>query len=639
LQCPKLFGVECGRALRALILAAHDAIVVAASCYLALAIRYSGAAVPDHLAANCRYLAAVTAVVSLILFRLFRIHRIHSSYMGFVDVATICGTVLVITGALAVAVLSLGLYDYPRGALIIFWLLATFLMIADRSLIRLFVIVRSKLTPLNGRKRVLILGAGETGRWALKQIQSRASRTHVVVGFLDDDPLKQGIDIDRVSVLGDCSKLRQVVEDKRVEDVLVAMPSAAGAKMRELLRECQELKVVPRVIQGFDYPNDKAVTEYARPLQIEDLLTRPEVKIDLDEVAGYLRGKRVLITGAGGSIGSELVRQVHELHPSQLILLGRGEGSIFAIDEELRFAYGADPIPVIADVTDAERMRRVFARYRPEVVFHTAAHKHVPLMEAHPEEAVKCNVLGTKNVVNLSREYGVERFVLISTDKAVKPVSIMGATKRVAEMILQDAASKDGGPRYMAVRFGNVLGSRGSVVPTMQKQIERGGPVTVTHPEMMRYFMTVKEAVSLVLQAGCMGEGGEVFVLDMGEPVKILDLAEALIRMNGKVPGKDVEIRITGIRPGEKLYEEPLTSHEGTKATRHDKIFIAPLEHNMPEDLDYKLARLESLATMGDAPGIRSVLSHLIPTYQPWEPRQAPADGQQSFDSLKGGVS
>jgi len=614
-------GRNSERLVRELILAAHDAVVVAACCYLALIVRYSGASVPERLSSYCPYLAVITAAASPVVYRLFRIHRIHSSYMGFVDVATICAAVLVITGVLAGAVLALGLHGYPRGAFIIFWLLATFLMVADRSLIRLTGVVRSKLVSANGRRRVLIIGAGQTGEWALKQIQSKASQTHMVVGFLDDDPLKQGIDMHRVPVLGDCGKLQKVVAEKGVDDVLVAMPSASGAKMRQLLKECQQLKVVPRVIQGFDYPNSRDGTEYARPLQPEDLLSRPEVKIEIDEIAGCLRGKRVLITGAGGSIGSELARQVHELQPGQLILLGRGEGSIFAIDEELRFARGADPIPVIADVTDGSRMKRVFDRYRPEVVFHAAAHKHVPLMEMQPEEAVKCNIIGTKNVVDLSKEYGVDRFVLISTDKAVRPVSVMGATKRVAEMILQDAASRDGGPKYMAVRFGNVLGSRGSVVPTMQKQIERGGPITVTDPQMMRYFMTVKEAVKLVIQAGCMGSGGEVFVLDMGEPVNILELAEALIRMNGKVPGADIGIRITGARPGEKLYEEPLTSQEGTKATRHDKIFIAPLEHQLPDDLECKIEHLARLATAGDAASIREVLKELIPTYRPWEER------------------
>lgn len=638
-HCRKLFGAECKSALRALLLAGHDAFVVAICCYLALAIRYSGTQIPQRLAANWPYQAAATAAVSLIIFRLLRIHRIHSSRMGFVDAVTVCGVMLTITGVLAGTVIALDLDEYPRGAIVIFWLLATFLVIADRSWLRLIGLMHGKLLRTNGRRRVLILGAGQTGQWALKQVQNKASRTHVVVGFLDDDPVKQGIDIERVPVLGDCGKLREVVTKKNVDDVLVAMPSATGAKMRELLRECAQLKVVPKVIQGFDYPNSKAPAEYARPLQIEDLLTRPEVKINLDEVAQYLRGRRVLITGAGGSIGSELARQVHPLEPRELILLGKGEGSIFAIDEEMQFAYGARPISVIADVTDSERMRRVFAQYRPEVVFHAAAHKHVPLMELQPEEAVKCNVMGTRNLVELSREYGVERFVLISTDKAVKPVSVMGATKRVAEMILQDAASRDGGPRYMAVRFGNVLGSRGSVVPTMQKQIERGGPVTVTHPDMMRYFMTVKEAVSLVLQAGCIGEGGEVFVLDMGEPVRIMELAESLIRMNGKEPGTDIEIKITGIRPGEKLYEEPLTSHEGTKATRHDKIFIAPLEHTIPDDLDRRLIHLELLATAGDVHGIREALVQLIPSYRPWAPQHAPADEQPGFDSLRGGVA
>ncbi|MGQ9524957.1 MAG: polysaccharide biosynthesis protein [Armatimonadota bacterium] len=611
------------RLVREIALTVHDTVVVAACCYLALVVRYSGMEVPRHLANDVPYLAMVVSAASLAVFRVFRIHRIHSSYMGFADIVTICLAALVVAGVLTIAVFALGVFGYPRGSYLIFWLLVTFLMVADRSLFRLYSMVRPKLAPSNHRRRVLILGAGATGEWALKQLQANASRTHKVVGFLDDDPVKQGIDMHRVPVLGACSDLERVVKEKDVHDVLVAMPSASGSKMRSLLRECQQLRVALKVIQGFDYPN--GTSEYARPLQVEDLLTRPEVQIDIDGVARYLKGKRVLITGAGGSIGSELAKQVHAVGPEQLVLLGRGEGSIYTIEEELRSVYGASPIPVIADVTDRPRMERVFVKHRPHVIFHAAAHKHVPLMEMHPEEAVKCNILGTKNLVELARTYGSERFVLISTDKAVRPRSVMGASKRVAEMILQDAASKDGGPKYMAVRFGNVLGSRGSVVPTMQKQIDRGGPVTVTHPEMMRYFMTVGEAVRLVIQAGCMGEGGEVFVLDMGEPVKIIELAEALIRMNGKVPGKDIEIAITGIRPGEKLYEEPLTSQEGTTATNHNRIFIAPLEHTIPPDLDGKLCQLELAARNGEEQSIRCLLKELIPTYRPWNYGEGPA--------------
>ncbi|MGQ9525262.1 MAG: polysaccharide biosynthesis protein [Armatimonadota bacterium] len=641
MQCVSgLFGTDRSRITRTLLSAVCDAAVVVISCYLALFVRYSGAQVPDRLADSCPYLAASTALVSLVLFRALRIHRIHSKYMGFVDAVAICATALIVTIFLACMVHALGLYEYPRGAYVIFWLLVTFLMIGGRSVSRLVRVARRALQRSgNKHKRVLILGAGQTGEWALKQIQNGNSNTHVVVGFLDDDPCKQGIDIRRVPVLGDCSKLKEVVNRKRVNEVLLAMPSASGAKVREILKACAELKVVPRVMPGLDCLNDRPGAEYSRPMQAEDLLTRPEVKIDLDAVANYLQGKRVLITGAGGSIGSELARQVHAIRPSQLILLGRGENSIFTVDEELRNVCHADPIPVIADVTDAERLRRVFAQYRPEVVFHAAAHKHVPLMEIQPEEAVKCNIIGTKNVVELSEEFSVERFVLISTDKAVKPTSVMGATKRVAEMILQQAASRNGRTKFMAVRFGNVLGSRGSVVPTMQKQIERGGPVTVTHPEMMRYFMTTREAVSLVIQAGCMGEGGEVFVLDMGEPMNVMELAEALIRMSGKVPHEDIPIEICGIRPGEKLREEPLTSHEGTKATKHDRIFIAPLEHMIPDDLDRKLAHLALMAAAGDAEGIRSTLASLIPTYQPWTPPQVPTDDQADPDSLEGGVS
>jgi FlaA1/EpsC-like NDP-sugar epimerase len=611
----------CSDAVRCMRLILHDAVCIAASLYFALLIRYSDSGIPKHILSSYPKLALITLILGIPIFWAFRIYRIHASYISLKDVLKITKAVLALTLLLFAEVQILGINGFPRGVYVIFCLLGIFSTVGGRSLFRVRNSMSTKLRSPNHRRKVLIIGAGATGESALRQIENSASDTHKVVGFLDDDPSKQKIDIHGVPVLGPCSKLVEVVQKHGVDDVLIAMPSASGSKIKELLKESEKLGVHLQIIHGLNYPRKRKWNGPlpTRPVQPEDLLDREQIKLDTEEISGYISGKRVLITGAGGSIGSELARQVLNFGPKELILLGKGEGSIFEIDEELRSERGAKPVPVIADITDRERMEQVFREHRPEVVFHAAAHKHVPLMEQQPEEAVKCNIIGTKNLVELSEEYGVERFVLISTDKAVKPMSVMGATKRVAEMIVQEAAGRNGRTKYMAVRFGNVLGSRGSVVPVMQKQISRGGPVTVTHPEMMRYFMTIPEAVQLVMQAGGMGEGGEVFVLDMGEPVRIMDLAKDLIRMSGYTPGEDIEIEVTGIRPGEKLKEEMLTAAEGHKATKHDKIYIAPLEHKVPEGLEVEIEELWVLARRGDREGIKRKLKELIPTYTPWQ--------------------
>ncbi|MGI6519038.1 MAG: polysaccharide biosynthesis protein [Bacillota bacterium] len=366
------------------------------------------------------------------------------------------------------------------------------------------------------------------------------------------------------------------MEARRVDEVIIAMPSAGGQAIREVVATCRQLDVKIQTLPGmYEIVDGKVSLKQLRDIQIEDLLGREPVRMDMKEIGAYLAGRKVLITGAGGSIGSEICRQVALFKPKCIVLLGHGENSIFEIQNDLARRFPTlTTHAVIADVRDAERIEKVFEKYRPDVVFHAAAHKHVPLMEANPEEALTNNVFGTRNVAQAADRYKVKRFVMISTDKAVNPVSIMGMSKRIAEMVVQ-AVGAESSTRFMAVRFGNVLGSRGSVVPLFRKQIAEGGPVTVTHPDMTRYFMTIPEAVQLVIQAGAMGQGGEVFVLDMGEPVKIVDLAEEIIRLSGYEPGRDIEIVYTGIRPGEKLFEEILTSDEAAIATRHKKIFVS----------------------------------------------------------------
>ena len=362
-----------------------------------------------------------------------------------------------------------------------------------------------------------------------------------------------------------------------------------------------------------------------RDVQVEDLLGREPVRVDLAEVAAYLTGKRILITGAGGSIGSELCRQVAKFNPDSLIMLGRGENSIYEIGVEMEENFPKLKMyQVIADIRDRQNIKKVFDQFRPHVVFHAAAHKHVPLMEDWPDEAFKNNVLGTRNVALESHEHRCEHFVLISTDKAIKPSSVMGATKRVAEMIIRNLSEKSA-TKFVAVRFGNVLGSRGSVVPLFKHQIERGGPITITHPDMKRYFMTIPEAAQLVIQAGAMGNGGEVFVLDMGEPVRIVELAENLIRLSGLTPGKDIQIAFTGARAGEKLFEQLLSSEEGSTATKHARIFVASLPNNIPPDfLDY-LDHMSEQCHTGDF-DCKTILASLVSDYYQYEREAAPTD-------------
>jgi FlaA1/EpsC-like NDP-sugar epimerase len=458
------------------------------------------------------------------------------------------------------------------------------------------------------------------------------STPYLPVAVLDDNFNKLQHLLHGVPVIGNIKQIPQAVQEYNIDEILVAIPSASKQRLREIVTITKETNCPVRIIPGLlALTREKVTLDQIREVRIEDLLGREPVKLHLTEIAEYLRGERVLITGAGGSIGSELCRQVARFEPETLLLLGRGENSIYQIDQELAEMFPSlHKTPFIIDVRDRAGLEHVFKEYRPTVVFHAAAHKHVPLMESAPDEAVKNNVFGTKNVAELADEYRAKSFVLISTDKAVNPTSVMGATKRTAEMIIQQMARKSK-TKFCAVRFGNVLGSRGSVIPLFQHQIARGGPVTVTHPEMVRFFMTIPEAVSLVIQAGAMGEWGEVFILDMGEPVKIIDLARDLIRLSGLVPGKDIQVQFSGIRPGEKLYEEILTSEEGTNATRHERIFVSKANDIDPNHFWEDLSALGKLISGADRAKIVEKLYEMIPKYTPshnwWE--QIAAAGQE----------
>lgn len=436
------------------------------------------------------------------------------------------------------------------------------------------------------KKRALIVGAGVAGSMIIKELRMNPHVPIEPVGFLDDDRTKLGVRIHGIPVIGSLRDLPTAVQDREVQEVIIAMPTASGKIVREVVQMCKTAKVPSKTIPGiFEILGGTAKVSQIREVAIEDLLRRGVVRTDTDGVANLLRDARVMVTGAGGSIGSELCRQISSLRPAELMLVGHGENSIFQIANELRSNYsqkrttsgagrtGVKIHNIIADVRDRERMRQVFQYYRPTIVFHAAAHKHVGLMEENIPDAVTNNILGTQLLADLSEEFHVERFVMISSDKAVNPRCIMGVTKRIAEMIVHDAFRRTKRP-FVSVRFGNVLGSRGSVVPIFKQQIAQGGPITITHPDVKRYFMTIPEAVQLVLQAAAMGEGGEVFVLDMGEPIRILDLARDIIRLSGMEEGRDIDIVYRGLQRGEKMTEELFFASERVERSNHEKVFV-----------------------------------------------------------------
>ncbi len=467
------------------------------------------------------------------------------------------------------------------------------------------------------RRQVLIVGAGESGSLMAREMRRNPEKGLIPVGFLDDDPAKLRTRVAGVPVVGSLNRIKPAMRATGADEVLIAMPSADGDTIRRVVEQAREADIPHRILPAIhDLISGVVSISQIRPVNLEDLLRRDPVKLETSLIRQYVTGRRVLVTGAGGSIGSEIVRQVSRFEPAHIVLLGRGENSVFLMEQEMRRSYPHVSIsPVITDVRDMEKLDQVFAEHRPEVVFHAAAHKHVPLMEANPDQAIFNNVGGTRNLATLALEYGVTRFVNVSTDKAVNPTSVMGASKRCAELIVRQAAEKAGPDQhFVSVRFGNVLGSRGSVVPFFQKQIARGGPVTVTDADMIRFFMTIPEAAQLVLQAGGMNTPGAVYVLDMGKPVKIIDLARDLILLSGLEPDRDIEIKVTGMRPGEKLYEELLTAEEGTVESQHEKIFVAPKKAMQSEELSALLDRLFDAAAQRDGLAIRRALLDIIPT-------------------------
>lgn len=473
-------------------------------------------------------------------------------------------------------------------------------------------------------ERVLVVGSGKAGNSIVQEMQRNPQLGLNPVAFVDDDIEKKGLKIRGIPVLGTRHSLPEIITKMDINKVIIAMPTAPGSEIRDIVSICRKTGVQARTIPGiYEILDEKVRIDSIRQVQIEDLLRREPVKTDIKKVEDFLKGKKILVTGSGGSIGSELCRQIIKCHPSEIILLGQGENSIFDIQHEIlkRLSltngkqYSTKVNTVIANIRSYNRLDKIFEEYQPDVVFHAAAHKHVPMMEMNSCEAISNNIKGTQNLIDLSLKHNVGHFVFISTDKAVNPSSIMGASKRVSEMIVLKAA-RVYGKNYSAVRFGNVLGSRGSVVLTFKRQIAEGGPVTITHPDIQRYFMTIPEAVQLVLQASVIGNGGEIFVLDMGEPVKVLDLAKDIIRLSGYEVDKDIKIVQTGLRPGEKLYEELFIPGELYEKTIHEKILIATnASHFIPDHFDYNLETLLEKRYDSDKELIVSMLKKLVPEY------------------------
>ena len=595
---------------------------------LALALRLDGfSAIDDY----SRHLAAYTAAAIAVKFTalwLAGLYRRYWSYASIEEMSLLAAAILlagVVQTAIYFAVVqpladaSPGL---PRSLPILDTMVTLIFTGAARFSLRVAQYISAgrprHVARFNG---VLIVGAGDAGWMVARELRGNPQVELLPVGFLDDDPAKVGNRIHGCPVLGTRKDLARVAGEYGIAEVIIAMPTALGSVIRSIRDDCARAGLHVRTIPGmYEIISGQVSVAQIRDVQIEDLLRRKPVKTDHRAVEELVKGSTVLVTGAGGSIGSEVCRQAARLGAAELILLGHGENSIFDIHNELLLSFpGLNVVPVIADIRDGTRVLRAFDTYRPQVVFHTAAHKHVPLMELNPEEAVTNNVLGTANVLSAAERTGVSRFVFISTDKAVNPVNVMGATKLLAEMLVHDAALRTGAP-YVSVRFGNVLASRGSVVPLFKRQILAGGPLTVTHPDMCRYFMTIPEAVQLVMQAAALGRGGETFLLDMGEPVKIVDLAKDLIHLSGLEEGKDINIVFTGLRPGEKIFEELYSNNEEFERTDHEKVFRLR-QSSAPDVRRDRLGDVIAAAQMGDGLRVRQQLSEMLPVYNGSERR------------------
>ncbi len=612
-----------------------DVIIFSITPILALYIRLDGSVAIKQYSGLTEAIVLFVAV-KLVIFTICRFYRYcwrYASVDELLKITFLIGTATVVQTVLFGILYSSNMFSLntlPRSLPVLDGLLSLILVGAIRFSVRLIAKASQKPHKFQQRDRVLVVGAGNAGVSIVQEMWRSPHLGLEPIAFIDDDPKKFNLRICGLPVVGNRHQIPKWVNSLNIRQVIIAMPTALGSVIREIVDICHANEIRTSTLPGINQIlNGHVRLRSLREVKIEDLLRREPVKTDIQEVFALLMGKKVLITGAGGSIGSELCRQTLKAWPAELILLGHGENSVFNIEQELKQILHVlrqdskidRPIPrlttFIADLRFPGRLEHAFRQYEPDVIFHAAAHKHVPLMELNSPESITNNVQGTKNLLDLAIRYDVERFVMISTDKAVNPTSIMGASKRVAEMLVLRAAQTSGKP-FTVVRFGNVLGSRGSVIPTFRKQIAAGGPVTVTHPRMCRYFMTIPEAVQLVLQASTLATGGEIFMLNMGQPVKIVDLAKDLIRLSGYEIGKDIEIIFTGLRPGEKLSEELLREGEEYEPTKHKKILaVKNAGSGIPEKFDENLTALLKAAAKNDSNLLTFLLEQLVSGYNP----------------------
>lgn len=600
-----------------------DVLLINAASFFALFVRFEfnfPELIESNFLFNILKISPLSTTVTILIFIFFKLYRGIWKYAGVDEFMTIC-TACISSAAINTILLFIFRFTFnltfPKSYPLIYFIFLLAAITTLRFSYRFAGKVKTNIKQSNKLDRVMVIGAGRSGASVLREMQTSPHSRGKVICMIDNDPKKIGKYIHGVKVVNNCEHIPEIVEKYKIDKIILAIPSASNSEKRFIIEECQKTKctlnIVPSITQ---LTNGEVRLEKIRNVEIEDLLGRDSIKVDMSEIKEFISEKTVLVTGGGGSIGSELCRQIAKFKPEKLIIFDIYENNAYSVQQELRSKHPELSLDVIiGSVRDIHRVDSLFETYKPDIVYHAAAHKHVPLMEDSPNEAIKNNVFGTYNVANSANKHGVSTFVLISTDKAVNPTNIMGASKRLCEMIIECFA-KISKTRYVAVRFGNVLGSNGSVIPLFRKQIARGGPVTVTHKDIIRYFMTIPEAVSLVLQAGYYANGGEIFVLDMGQPVKIDDLARRMIKLSGFEPDVDIKIEYTGLRPGEKLYEELLMSEEGLEKTKNDLIFIGKLSDVNADEFFTQLAYLRD-ECYKDGVNIRESVRKLVPTYHP----------------------
>lgn len=612
----ELFSLKTSKT-RMVLLLLVDILAIAFDAYLAIIIRFQldYSWVPPEYMSSVHSYVLINIVCTLLIFVILNLYNRVWSYASMYEASLIVGAAFLSTVLQAFGMTMLYL-SVPRSYFFFYFFLLVMTTMATRFSYRVLHVLKRGLTKnTHKRTNTMVIGAGEAGNTIITELRTSQYLNRHVVCVIDDNPSKKGKYIRGVRIVGDRTRIVEYARKYDVDEIILAIPSATPRQTREILEICNQTRCKLKVLPGmYQLITEEVSVSKLREVSIEDLLGREPIRIDIDSIAGYVQGKCVMVTGGGGSIGSELCRQIASHNPARLIIFDIYENNAYEIQQELKRKYPRLNLEVlIGSVRNTRRIENVIELYRPDVIYHAAAHKHVPLMEDSPNEAIKNNVFGTYKTARAADKFGVSKFVLISTDKAVNPTNIMGASKRLCEMIIQ-TFSRYSGTEFVAVRFGNVLGSNGSVIPLFKKQMESGGPVTVTHPDIIRYFMTIPEAVSLVLQAGAYAKGGEIFVLDMGEPVKIADLAKNLIRLSGYTLGVDMDIVYTGLRPGEKLYEEILTKEEGLQKTDNNLIFIGkPLEFNEVHFLS-DLQKLEEAAST-ESRQVKQIVSKIVPTY------------------------